>query len=669
MADLMPQQGLSATTSRHDIVSALLNDYATGFGHSDASTTVYSPIKELKSLPPTPRSNNIPRKVLPPGVRAMQAKFQLRDDQDTPVSPTSPLQDSPPRPRKRIVSRTLSRGSKPPSLNLMISNGSTATIPPTPSFPVRKQSLPDKELPLPPPKSERRQSVRQGDMGSKISKTRELAKRDSLLSQGEATEVSPPVVKRKAVPEAVKKFKSLAELGNGPRGRKGAPASRTSAQRDASVDSERSNATPRNASVESKRDVPTPSSEPQPSSEQSRNMRTELPPTPDAEKEDAKPPAPPKKVFTGLPSNPRGKAPASPLHMRGKSSTGFNVLKAMRPAPPPPNANGPDMRNLTPEMTPSPTTLKPAATGNDSLVSPLSPLPEASDQRRPFSFEPVAAAAAAAAAAAPAAGVAQPMPAEEKKPVTVATTTTPVAPASTSPPPAELRVPLTRPSLQTPEPSPAAQPASAGFYPKSADLEDFPLSPEPGQSPLPSSPVKSLPIPPTVDAVATAPVKSLPTPSPPPPVEVSPPSRKKSLPPPPPPPQQPSPQAPPQQPSQPLQEQPKTPPPFSPLTRHPLPIPLPIIPAITPTHLNCYTAHRHNIWSNNAFQPMACMVCKENDRERKWTCTWCQLRICGRCSEELKGVGGRDLGVLIENRKDRGERGEKEKGLGRVVEE
>jgi len=243
------------------------------------------------------------------------------------VSPTSPLQGSPPRPRKRIVSRSLSRGSKPPSLNLTVSNGSTATIPPTPALPPRNQSLPDKDLPLAPPaKSERRQSLRQGDMGSKMSKTRESSKRDSLLSQGEATEVSPPVVKRKAVPEAIKKFKSLAELGNGPRGRKGAPTSRTSAQRDVSVDSQQSNATLRNASVESKRDMPTPS-EPQPNNEQPRNMRAELPPTPDEEKDEAKPPAPPKKVFTGLPSNPRGKAPASPLHMRGKSSTGFSVLK------------------------------------------------------------------------------------------------------------------------------------------------------------------------------------------------------------------------------------------------------------------------------------------------------------------------------------------------------
>ncbi|CAE7205866.1 PAT1 domain containing protein [Pyrenophora teres f. teres] len=659
MADVMSQQGLSAPTSRQDIISALLNDYATSFGRGDACTSVYSPVQELKSLPPTP--NDISRKQLPPGVQAMHAKFQLRDDQDAPLSPTSPLQDSP-RSRKRIVSRSLSRGSKPPSLNLTVSNGSTATIPPTPALPPQKQSVPNKDLPPPPPhKSERRQSLRQGDMGSKMSKTRESAKRDSLLSQGEPAEVSPQVVKRKAVPEAMKKFKSLAELGNGPRGRKGAPTSRTSVQRDESVDSQRSNSTARNASVESKRDMRIPS-EPQPN-EQPRNMRAELPPTPDEEKDEAKPPAPPKKVFTGLPSNPRGKAPASPLHMRGKSSTGFNVLKAMRPAPPPPNV--PDMRTMTPEMTPSPPSLKPGATNNDSMISPLSLLPAPTDQRRRFSYEPAPAV--------------QPMPVEQK-PVTV--TAAPVAPASKSPT-AELRVQLSRPSLQTPEPT------SAGFHPRSSDLEDFPLSPEPGPS-VPSSPVQSVP---AVQDAAVAPVKSLPAPLPlPPPVEVSPPPPSKVQPVPPvqavatpkslptPPLQQqktisptlPSPPVQtiyqqPQQPQQsepqkPLPQEPKIPAPFSPLTRHP--VPLPIVPAITPAHLNCYSAHRHNIWSNNTFQPMACMVCRENNRERKWTCTWCQLRICGNCSEELKAVPGRDLARMMEIKEDRARR-----ALGVVVEE
>ncbi|KAH8707173.1 hypothetical protein GQ44DRAFT_491014 [Phaeosphaeriaceae sp. PMI808] len=79
-----------------------------------------------------------------------------------------------------------------------------------------------------------------------------------------------------------------------------------------------------------------------------------------------------------------------------------------------------------------------------------------------------------------------------------------------------------------------------------------------------------------------------------------------------------------------------------------MPLPPTLIPPITPAHLSCYTSHRHNIWSNNAFQPMGCMICLQNERDPKWCCTWCQLRICVGCSEELSTVPGRDLGRLIE---------------------
>lgn len=47
---------------------------------------------------------------------------------------------------------------------------------------------------------------------------------------------------------------------------------------------------------------------------------------------------------------------------------------------------------------------------------------------------------------------------------------------------------------------------------------------------------------------------------------------------------------------------------------------------------------------------MGCMVCHENDKDRKWACTWCQLRICRSCSEDLRAISGRDLGTLIQKR-------------------
>ena len=60
----------------------------------------------------------------------------------------------------------------------------------------------------------------------------------------------------------------------------------------------------------------------------------------------------------------------------------------MRPAPPIPTK---DVHTITPEMTPSPT-LKPVLAKKDGDISPVSPLPPPSE-RRPFSYEPVAAAA------------------------------------------------------------------------------------------------------------------------------------------------------------------------------------------------------------------------------------------------------------------------------------
>lgn len=214
------------------------------------------------------------------------------------------------------MSRSLSRGSKPASLKLTISNGSTATIPSSPGVSVPSQSIDStdsatKDLPPPPPpKSERRANERE-DMGSKASKqARELARNDSLLSQGKSTDAtSSPIVKRKAVPESgAKSFKSLAELGNGPRGRKPAPAAPTSAPRTENVQIQTNVAN----TSESKH------------GENLRDTQAQLPPTPDEEKDEPGSLTQPKKVF-GLPSNPRVNSLGSPVNVR--SNTGLSVLK------------------------------------------------------------------------------------------------------------------------------------------------------------------------------------------------------------------------------------------------------------------------------------------------------------------------------------------------------
>jgi hypothetical protein len=61
------------------------------------------------------------------------------------------------------------------------------------------------------------------------------------------------------------------------------------------------------------------------------------------------------------------------------------------------------------------------------------------------------------------------------------------------------------------------------------------------------------------------------------------------------------------------------------------------------------------------------MVCHENGDDRKLACTWCQLRICKGCTEELRMIPGMDLGALL---RARGEMlGKEEMNPGIVVED
>jgi hypothetical protein len=156
-------------------------------------------------------------------------------------------------------------------------------------------------------------------MGHRPSKS-ELERNDSFHSQkgGNTSGTSPsedaaaaPLVKRKAVAgPGVKKFVSLLELNSGPRGGKPAPAP-TSAPRTEVV-----------SKIPVRKEIST---------------NSQLPPTPPEEQST---PSPPRKalVGVGLPSNPRTKQPMSPLHARGKSNTGFNILKVLIELPLPPPA-------------------------------------------------------------------------------------------------------------------------------------------------------------------------------------------------------------------------------------------------------------------------------------------------------------------------------------------
>lgn len=133
-----------------------------------------------------------------------------------------------------------------------------------------------------------------------------------------ATVEAVPSVKRKALPEpAAKKFMGLGQLGTGPRGGKGGPLPPTSAPRKKSVDAQTSATDVEDGfrvQADQQREAP---------------VVNHLPPTPEEDKFSTTAPALPRKTAAlGLPSNPRAKGgPISPKHVRGKSSTGFDLLK------------------------------------------------------------------------------------------------------------------------------------------------------------------------------------------------------------------------------------------------------------------------------------------------------------------------------------------------------
>ncbi|KAJ8110288.1 hypothetical protein OPT61_g6835 [Boeremia exigua] len=390
MTEVMYQQGsgLAAPSSRQDVVSELLDDYTYEQSYNAEDVSSKSSLAPaFKELPPPPPRTDSLRDPKAEAIQRMNTKFQLREDDESSVSSQGSRNGSIDQtPRTRITSRSLSRSGTPPSLKLFVSNGATAHMPSTPIVyptvkPLPSSVTPDsKELPPPPPeRSIKRKEVQGATMGHKPSKS-ELERNDSFHSQKdakspdegypEATAAAPPLpVKRKAVPDSgVRKFVSLLELKNGPRGGKPTPAP-TSAPRATSAGS--------GTGTMSSTDTP-PSKIPV---KKEISASNQLPPTPPDEQPG---PSPPRKalVGVGLPSNPRTKQPTSPLHARGKSSTGFNILKAQRPAPPVPTIK---KEVTTPEMTPSPT-LKPEIR-MDNEISPMKPLPPPTEQRRPFSYD------------------------------------------------------------------------------------------------------------------------------------------------------------------------------------------------------------------------------------------------------------------------------------------
>ena len=75
------------------------------------------------------------------------------------------------------------------------------------------------------------------------------------------------------------------------------------------------------------------------------------------------------------------------------------------------------------------------------------------------------------------------------------------------------------------------------------------------------------------------------------------------------------------------------------------PIPIPA-PPLTIVHMKCYQGHRRMLVSPNKYNPVPCMVCKQEEQDKRWRCPFCALRLCGPCMAEFDRRK-RDLEVIV----------------------
>ena len=75
------------------------------------------------------------------------------------------------------------------------------------------------------------------------------------------------------------------------------------------------------------------------------------------------------------------------------------------------------------------------------------------------------------------------------------------------------------------------------------------------------------------------------------------------------------------------------------------PVPIPA-PPLTTVHMKCYQGHRRMLVSPNKYNPVPCMVCKQEEQDKRWRCPFCALRLCGPCMAEFDRCK-RDLEVIV----------------------
>ncbi|RHZ72590.1 hypothetical protein CDV55_102301 [Aspergillus turcosus] len=82
--------------------------------------------------------------------------------------------------------------------------------------------------------------------------------------------------------------------------------------------------------------------------------------------------------------------------------------------------------------------------------------------------------------------------------------------------------------------------------------------------------------------------------------------------------------------------------PFTPPEIEPVTVPL------NRLHYACFQEHRTMMPTNNVWHSLPCMVCQKFDREMRYRCVFCCLRICADCYQNLQKVPSRSLARLME---------------------
>ena len=69
---------------------------------------------------------------------------------------------------------------------------------------------------------------------------------------------------------------------------------------------------------------------------------------------------------------------------------------------------------------------------------------------------------------------------------------------------------------------------------------------------------------------------------------------------------------------------------------------------LTPSHYECYRLHQPIRREKAMSNQVPCMACGIDDKQQRFSCMWCELRLCERCMKQLDSTKGRPLTTLID---------------------